>query len=267
MNKKELLEIAIKASVEAGKAIMSIYNKKRSINRKEDSSPITDADLLSNEIILKQLLITGIPVLSEEEKEVSFNERKKWKFCWIIDPIDGTKEFIKKNGEFTVNIALVESGSLILGVIYTPATQELFYTNEFKSLAYKTLLSKDCDELDNVLFKNKDIISPRLNNKNSVKVVASRSHLNEDTLSFINGLKTEFDNIELVSVGSSLKFCKVAEGIADIYPRFAPTMEWDTAAGQAICEAVGLKVIDKITGSSILYNRENLVNNYFLVSK
>ncbi|WP_394804322.1 3'(2'),5'-bisphosphate nucleotidase CysQ [Aestuariibaculum lutulentum] len=261
------LKIAITAALKAGEAILKIYNKDFSVEYKEDESPLTEADLVSNKIIVTLLQETNLPIISEENKQLPYSIRKEWKQCWIVDPIDGTKEFIKKNGEFTVNIALVENGITKLGVIYVPVTKELYYTNESKSKAYKTVFADNIEDINGVLFKEEDILKPNQEVNGIVKVVGSRSHMNEDTLNYVEGLKHNGNDIEIVSKGSSLKFCLVAEGQADVYPRFAPTMEWDTAAGQAICEAVGLKVLNQTTNEPMKYNRENLLNNYFLVTK
>ena len=261
------LQKAIKASLIAGEEILKIYNKDFKIEFKDDKSPLTEADLISNKLILRELESSNIPVISEENKQLPYDLRKKWKQCWIVDPIDGTKEFIKKNGEFTVNIALVERGITKIGVIYVPVSKELYYTNTTKTKAYKTIVSNNDEKLEDLLFLEKDRLKPEINMGSKIKVVGSRSHMNDDTVQFIENLKKEYNEVEIVSKGSSLKFCLVAEGKANVYPRFAPTMEWDTAAGQAICEAAGLKVIDQGTKQPMLYNRENLLNNCFLVTK
>lgn len=266
---KKYLDTAICASVESGKAIMKIYRKKIQVDFKNDQSPITSADLISNRIILKELSKTNIPIISEESKKTIYSERKKWELCWVVDPIDGTKEFIKQNGEFTVNICLIKKGVPLLGVIFVPAKGELYYTDEFKQFAYKSYIKDnfDGDYIDNLLFKESEKINPSFGQINTLRIVGSRSHMNQETFNYVNEQKKKYENVEIVSVGSSLKFCMVAEGKADVYPRYAPTMEWDTAAGQAICEAVGLRVIDKKTQKPIRYNRKELLNNYFLVSK
>lgn len=262
------LKTAIEASIKAGDEILKIYNKDFNIEYKKDQSPLTEADLVSNKIIVEHLETTSVPIISEENKLVPYSTRQNWDMCWIVDPIDGTKEFIKKNGEFTVNIALVKDGKTLLGIIYVPVTKELYYTNEDKSKAYKTIISTtNRKSLDRGLFQESDELRPDFKKQTTIKVVGSRSHMNDDTLNFVETLKEQYQNVEIVSKGSSLKFCLVAEGKADVYPRFAPTMEWDTAAGQAICEAVGLKVIDQGTQQPMLYNRKNLLNNYFLVTK
>ncbi|WP_034230200.1 3'(2'),5'-bisphosphate nucleotidase CysQ [Aquimarina pacifica] len=266
INDIDLLKTAIAASIEAGKEILKIYKKDFKIDYKEDQSPLTEADTASNEVIMSFLKDTGIPAISEENKQLPYADRREWNRCWIVDPIDGTKEFIKRNGEFTVNIALLENGKTLFGVIYVPVTGECYYTNENKTLAYKTIL-RDFDKTDHGLFLDRDKINKSETSAKEIKVVGSRSHMNDDTEEFVKKLKEKYEDVVMVAKGSSLKFCIVAEGLADIYPRFAPTMEWDTAAGQAICEAVGLKVLDMQTNKPMLYNRENMLNNYFLVTK
>jgi 3'(2'), 5'-bisphosphate nucleotidase len=261
---KELLEQAINASIKAGKEILKIYERDFNIQTKADESPLTEADLASNEVINSFLKETGIPIISEENKQLDYAERKSWDKCWIVDPLDGTKEFIKKNGEFTVNIALVEKGQPILGVIYVPVTKELYYGDVRQSKGWKIKVENESN-IEKLLIQENEIFPSNNKAKDIIRVVGSRSHMNDDTMAYVEGLKQEYDSVEIVSKGSSLKFCLVAEGKADVYPRFAPTMEWDTAAGQAICEAVGLSVIDKGTNSPMVYNRENLLNNYFLV--
>lgn len=244
---------------------MRIYGSENfQIESKVDDSPLTIADKNANEVIINHLLGTDIPIISEENKQLDYSERKNWKKCWIVDPLDGTKEFIKRNGEFTVNIALIEDQRPVFGVIYVPAQNVLFYGNVSEGKSYKGLI--EGGKAENFSEEKMERISPSKSGE-KIKVVGSRSHMNQDTLEFIEQLKGNYGkNVEIVSKGSSLKFCLVAEGKADIYPRFAPTMEWDTAAGQAICNAVGIKVIDKITSEEMKYNRENLLNNYFLVS-
>lgn len=261
---KELLEQAIKASVNAGMKILEIYEKDFSIETKSDESPLTEADTAANEVINSYLNKTGIPIISEENKQLDYSERKEWDKCWIVDPLDGTKEFIKRNGEFTVNIALVENGKPLFGVIYVPVTKELYVGDVNDGKAWKVVVEDDSNIINQLTEVNE--IKPSSNqNKDIIRVVGSRSHMNQDTVKFIEELKQEYEEVEIVSKGSSLKFCLVAEGKADVYPRFAPTMEWDTAAGQAICEAVGVKVVDQATRELMTYNRKNLLNNYFLV--
>lgn len=262
---KEIYKTAIKAAVRGGRRIMEIYeNEDFQVESKSDNSPLTIADNAANDIINSFLVPTRIPIISEENKQTDFNERKNWNECWIVDPLDGTKEFIKKNGEFTVNIALIKENQPVFGVIYVPAKNELYFGDVLEKKSLKGIISND-EDFDPDSSKFKEIQPSKIGKK--LKVVGSRSHMNQDTLDYIDELKNKYNKkVEIVSKGSSLKFCLVAEGEADVYPRFAPTMEWDTAAGQAICNAVGLKVIDRDAGSSMKYNRENLLNNYFLVS-
>jgi 3'(2'), 5'-bisphosphate nucleotidase len=261
---KNLLSIAIQASIDAGKAIMEVYAEKIDIEIKEDKSPLTQADKNANDVINNYLTNTRVPIISEENKQLDYSQRKDWEFCWIVDPLDGTKEFIKRNGEFTVNIALIKNGNPLLGVIYVPVSKTLYYTLEDASKSYKIDLENEDVSLD-FIFKNSIEIKPSENNNGLIRIVGSRSHLNEATKEFISKIENN-KKTEIVSKGSSLKFCLVAEGTADVYPRFAPTMEWDTAAGQAICQAVGVQVIDDNTNLPLKYNKENLLNPNFLVS-
>jgi len=262
MEFRELLNIAITASLEAGKEILKIYESEDfGIETKSDKSPLTIADIHSHNAIISHLEKTGFPVLSEEGKEISFQERKKWKKLWIVDPLDGTKEFIKRNGEFTVNIALIEDHIPILGVVYSPVLKELFFASK-EIGSFKVLVTNE--NFDEILQKAEKL--PLLSDRSIYTVVASRSHMSQETEDFIGDLEKEHGKINTISKGSSLKLCMVAEGLADCYPRFAPTMEWDTAAGQCICMYAGFEVIDWSTKQKMLYNRENLLNNWFLVN-
>tara|TARA_B100001059_G_scaffold197248_1_gene202586 strand:+ start:1616 stop:2407 length:792 start_codon:yes stop_codon:yes gene_type:complete len=260
---RELLSIAIIASVKAGEAIMKVYSNKIDVVYKEDESPLTLADKNANKIINKYLVKSKIPIISEENKILTYEERKNWKQCWIVDPLDGTKEFIKRNGEFTVNIALIKNNKPIIGVIYVPVSKTLYFTSDNASKSYKTLLKTDTIIIDEI-FNNAVQIFPTQKKNNILRIVGSRSHLNDTTKNYISKIEKK-NKTRIVSKGSSLKFCLVAEGEAEIYPRFAPTMEWDTAAGQAICEAVGVKVIDVTTNEPLKYNKQNLLNPHFLV--
>jgi len=260
----EILRIAIDASIIAGKVIMEVYEKPHFESElKEDQSPLTEADMAANKVIISSLADTAYPIISEENKNSDYNIRKNWEHCWIVDPLDGTKEFIKRNGEFTVNIALCKNGIPILGVIYVPVTRELYYADVHKKEAFKTIL--DQDHIVSKLFDATDRIYPAKTNTKLIRVMGSRSHMNQMTLDYIAALEQTYEKVEIVSKGSSLKFCLVAEGVADVYPRFAPTMEWDTAAGQAICSAVGLKVDARDTKNPLLYNKADLLNPYFIV--
>ena len=260
------LRVAIEASLKAGEAIMEVYGTSFEVEQKDDKSPITEADKKANDIINSFLAPTEIPIISEENKQTDFTIRKNWDTCWVVDPVDGTKEFIKRNGEFTVNIALLENELPVLGVIYVPASKVLYYADVASQKAYKSKLDEHDSTMHSVLERS-EILQPKPDHNKTIEVVGSRSHMNQETLDFVDNLKMQGKKVEIVSKGSSLKFCLVAEGSADVYPRFAPTMEWDTAAGQAICNAVGVKVISKETDEPLRYNKENLLNPWFLVSK
>lgn len=259
----ELLSLAIKSSLEAGKRIMEIYeNESFDVDFKSDDSPLTKADLASHEIIVAHLKETDIPILSEEGKHLPYETRKLWEKLWIVDPIDGTKEFIKKNGEFTVNIALVENQIPILGVIYVPALKELYFASKELG-SFKVENITEFSSFSEILNIAKQL--PLKTKRANFTVVASKSHLSKETEEYIEELQKEHGEVETISMGSSLKLCMVAEGTADQYPRFAPTMEWDTAAGQAICKYAGKTVYDYKSQKEMLYNRAELLNNWFLV--
>ena len=252
---EELLKIS-NISVEAGRVILDFYNKNLNITFKADESPLTQADLASHKLITDSIkkITPNIPILSEEEF-IEWDLRKKWKKYWLIDPLDGTKEFIKKNGEFTVNIALIEYNRPILGVIYAPASNELYFAKKnFGS--YKILTSKQLNTLDNA-----KKISIKINKTNKVKIIGSRSHSNPILQKWVS---KNFNDFQILQKGSSLKFCLIAEGFADIYPRFGPTSEWDIAAGHIILEEAGGK-LKSIDNKEILYNeKEDILNpNFF----
>jgi 3'(2'), 5'-bisphosphate nucleotidase len=262
------IDDVLKTAWLAGKAIIEIYEKDFNVEYKKDESPLTEADKKSHFIITKELQKYNLPILSEEGKNISYDDRKNWDLFWMVDPIDGTKEFIKKNGEFTINIALIYKNNPIFGIVYAPAIDEIYFSDENKS--FKAYLTIDKFELSNV----KQL--PINRNDNKLIIVASKSHLNDETKKFIEDIKTDKEK-EFMSKGSSLKLCMVAEGKADIYPRIAPTMEWDTAAADAIVRKAGkmtfiyneyfsinsIESMDSI--KTIVYNKEHLLNPYFLV--
>ena len=253
---RHLLEIAKRAALEAGAEIMKIYtdpSQDFGIEKKADNSPLTLADKAAHLCIMRHLQETDIPVLSEEGQHLPFSERQAWQRLWVVDPLDGTKEFIRKNGEFTVNIALVEDGNPILGVIYIPVTGILYYGVVGEGAWKETPESKE--SLPLMRKRREDLFT----------VVASRSHMNAETEAYVEEIRRLHTNVQLVSSGSSIKICLVAEGVADAYPRFAPTMEWDTAAGDAIARAAGKHVVDVQTGHPLVYNKEDLHNPWFLV--
>jgi 3'(2'), 5'-bisphosphate nucleotidase len=260
---KQLLNTAITAALEAGKAILEIYHSGDfDIEIKGDNSPLTKADTASHNVIMSYLTETNIPVLSEEGKETPYEERKDWSQLWIVDPIDGTKEFIKRNGEFTVNIALIENQKTLMGVIFVPVTGELYFSTKEMG-AFKVTVDMDNFDIETLISNGNKL--PLKREDKTFTVVASRSHMSQETETYVQEMCDIHGEVNLISKGSSLKLCMVAEGTANCYPRFAPTMEWDTAAGQAICEHAGFEVIDWSTKQGMLYNREELLNNWFLV--
>lgn len=251
----DLLKIAVTAAQLGGMEIMEVYESgDLGIEAKADESPLTLADKAAHEAIVAELEKTDLPILSEEGAKIPFEERKNWSRFWLVDPLDGTKEFIKRNGEFTVNIALIENGIPILGALYVPVTETMYLGGKGIG-AYKQIKGGKAEKM------------PTTQNLSHtpVKVVGSRSHMTEETTNFLKN----YPNHEMVSMGSSLKFMVVADGQAHFYPRFAPTMEWDTAAAQAIVEASGKRVViaknGKETPTPVSYNKKNLLNPHFLV--
>jgi 3'(2'), 5'-bisphosphate nucleotidase len=255
--------IAVEAAIAAGAEIMKIYSGSFEVTTKTDNSPLTMADENANVVINSFLEKTTIPIISEENKQTPYDIRKGWDTCWMVDPLDGTKEFIKRNGEFTVNIALIKNNKPVLGVIYVPVSKTLYYAIVSENKAYKSVLSSH--KFTDAVFKNSVEINPQNKLSKQIKIVGSRSHKSKETDAFIQNLKAEGKEISLVTKGSSLKFCLIAEGNANIYPRFAPTMEWDTAAGHAICNAVGLNVKQVYQHEELQYNKDHLLNPYFIV--
>lgn len=248
-----LLILAIQAAEEGSRAIMKVYDSGDfQEEAKGDKSPLTLADRNAHEKIASILESTGLPILSEEGRNIPYAERKDWKYFWMVDPLDGTKEFIKRNGEFTVNIALIHRTAPILGVVAVPVSHEIYYSTQGNGAYLRR------DGVDHKLEKKSGVDLQQ----EGIRVVASRSHMNEETQTFINSLR----NPQLVSAGSSLKFMLLASGKADVYPRYAPTMEWDTAAAHAIVMETGHQVTEYGKGTPLRYNKENLLNPYFLVS-
>ena len=237
---------------EAGDVIMEIYQRDFKIGYKDDNSPLTEADVASNAVIVKALTKYDLPIMSEEEKEIPYEERKDWEYYWCIDPIDGTKEFIKKNDEFTVNIALIQKDNPVLGVVYAPALNEMYFAKQGEGA-----------------FKNNQKLPLKRNRtpEISLVVVASKSHLSKETEDFLHEVAKTTQSITEHSRGSSLKLVMVAEGEADIYPRLAPTMEWDTAAADAIVRESGKMTYQFEKNKPIVYNKENLLNPSFIVKE
>ena len=246
------LEKIVDIAQEAGKAIMEIYKKDFTVEYKDDKSPLTEADTKANEIICSALekLYPSIPMMSEENQEVDFEIRKNWEYYWCIDPIDGTKEFIKKNDEFTINIALIHKNTPVLGVVFAPAIDDMYSSKKGSGA-----------------FKNGQKLPLKINKTptKTITIVASKSHLTEETKAFIDNVTSNIKNPIFISKGSSLKLVMVAEGSADIYPRLAPTMEWDTAAGSAIVLNAGFDLTKDDGKTALMYNKENLLNPHFIV--
>jgi 3'(2'), 5'-bisphosphate nucleotidase len=253
---------AIEAALAAGGAINDVYaTSDFQVEHKADQSPLTLADRKAHGIIADRLTPLGLPLLSEEGREIPFAERQHWEMFWLVDPLDGTKEFIKRNGEFTVNIALIVKGEPRLGVIYAPVAQQLY----FGIADVGAFLCDPCPaelSLDQIFRSVRKL--PILHPNRPYRVVASRNHLNAETGAFIAGHLSDKPDHELVSRGSSLKLCMIAEGSADIYPRFAPTMEWDTAAGHAVIVASGGMVTKTDCSAALSYNKVNLLNPWFI---
>lgn len=258
--KTELLDLALKAAIKAGKKTREYYDTEMTVVVKDDHSPLTRADLESNQIINDYLVRTEIPILSEENRNDPYEVRKQWTTFWLIDPLDGTKEFINKRAEYTINIALVEKGVPVLGVVYAPVLDILYFGLK-GSGSYK-LKGAEALSKSKIRKHAHEISVGKLSRK--LRIVASRSHLSDETSKFIEVLKKSKPVSEIKSIGSSLKLCIVAEGAADIYPRLGPTMEWDTAASHAVVLNAGGEVID-ISGQTLLYNKPDLHNPYFIV--
>jgi len=241
---------------DAGAAIMEIYSKPIEVEQKSDDSPLTLADRESNRIILEGLnkFYPEIPYISEETKLTLYDERKDWEYFWLIDPLDGTKEFIKRNGEFTVNIALIHKNTPVLGVVYLP-DKDIFYYAKKGDGSFKIEGSASAQKINARILKD----------KKQIVIMGSRSHGNQELEDYVNQKKNEYENVEFIPAGSSLKFTLIAEGKADIYPRLGPTMEWDTAAAHAIVLESGKQVLKYGKNEPLEYNKENLLNPWFIV--
>ena len=262
MKLSEELELAIRAALKAGEIIMEIYNSKElEVVFKGDDSPLTKADKAAHKIIVSYLGSSSLPTLSEEGSDILYDQRKYWNRFWMVDPIDGTKEFIKRNGEFTVNIALIENQKPVLGVVYAPALKDLYFAEE-KIGSFKM---EDIISIEDT-YKSERIDLTKSIYPETYTLVVSKSHMNEETQKFVDKKEQEFGKIETASFGSSLKICKVAEGSAHCYPRFGPTMEWDTAAAHAVAIFAHNNVKGINNTMNLIYNKENLLNPYFIVS-
>ena len=266
----------VKSALAAGRAILEVYESAdMQIERKADDSPLTLADRRSHETIMADIADLGLPVLSEEGRDIPFEERSRWPRMWIVDPLDGTKEFIKRNGEFTVNIALAEDGEPTMGIIYVPVMDCLYFADH-RLGSYKI---DNCRKtgVDNDLANGtigigeligKAVPLPAAPDADRpFTIMGSRSHATPELEAYVEAMRRKYSHVEFISAGSSLKICRVAEGAADVYPRLGPTMEWDTAAGQAIAVASGATVIRHDDGTPLTYNKENLLNPWFIVQR
>lgn len=254
----KLLQVALQAAVEASGAIMTIYREGFSPEFKSDGSPVTRADFASNEILSEYLEATKIPLLTEENEHASWSERRHWKLSWCVDPLDGTKEFLKRNDEFAVCIALIDEGKPVLGVIAAPVEERILIGGREIPPAIIPF-----SEIENP--GNWQFLEPKQSLNVPLVVAGSRSRHAGATLGYLNYLKQKFSDISFIQKGSALKFFDLALGYADVYPRFAPTMEWDIAAGQAIIEALGGKALYPETDRPLTYNKESLYNSSFVI--
>jgi 3'(2'), 5'-bisphosphate nucleotidase len=249
----QLIDELIAISKEAGEAILKVYHSDFDYQIKEDLSPLTKADKISHKIISNKLkeLTPEIPILSEEDSNIPFDIRSKWEKYWLVDPLDGTKEFIKRNGEFTVNIALIEKHNPVLGIIHLPVYNETYWGSN----------------IDGSYYSNEKIVKKKISvssdDSSKIRILASRSHPSKHLDLFLRMI----GNYKIINKGSSIKFCLIASGKADFYPRLGPTSEWDIAAGDAIVRFAGGFISD-LDNKPLLYNKkESLLNSYFLVSK
>jgi 3'(2'), 5'-bisphosphate nucleotidase len=275
MQYAQQLITAIRAGVEAGRAIVEVYESDFAVETKDDQSPLTLADQRSHDIIQTRLAGTGIPVISEEGKAIPYAVRKAWQSLWIVDPLDGTKEFVKRNGEFTVNIALIEKQQPVLGVVYAPIAGGLYFAStQIGAFKLTNVQSGGFDNLE--AFSMPDPLQALMDlgtrlpvgpSGNIYTIVGSRSHGTPELEAFVENKRQEKGRVEFIVAGSSLKICLVAEGAADIYPRLGPTMEWDTAAGQAVAQCAGARVYVHGTNEDLRYNREDMLNPWFIVER
>ena len=271
---------SIQASIAAGNAINAVYRSEDfGVEYKSDKSPLTLADQKSHETIMKVLTEFDMPILSEEGKDTPFAQRKDWERFWVVDPLDGTKEFIKRNGEFTVNIALIENGRPLLGTIFVPDRNTLYFAAQdlgafkLQDGPFNDILRARADSKENA----RDVLDQIINQstklpisdpqRTGLTIVGSRSHKTPELEAYVEEKRKAFGDVEFISSGSSLKICLVAEGRADVYPRLGPTMEWDTAAGQAIAEYAGASVYQHDTSKPLVYNKENLLNPWFIFQR
>lgn len=249
----------MEAAMQASATIMEVYETEFDVQHKYDESPVTLADHQADDIIRKCLFETGEYVLSEEQPPIPYDERKDLKYLWIVDPLDGTKEFIKRNGEFTVNIALIKNGHPVMGIVTAPALNKIYWAVKDGGMHFYKVENWKQDI--NEVIHTSTLVEPKIN---TVKIIGSRSHANSDTQNYVNLLKAMHPDSEIITRGSSLKLCKVATGEASFYPRFSPINEWDIAAGTALVEISGGQVLDAATRKPVMFNKENLLQPPFI---
>ncbi len=266
--KEDLLQLAVSATLAAGAKILEVYDSDDfDVSVKGDGSPLTRADRLAHDAIVRGLAASGLPVLSEEGRSIAYEERKGWNSFWMVDPLDGTKEFVKRNGEFTVNVALIEAGAPALGVVYAPARKVLYVGRAGGES--RVVRNQSPGDVSLAELEARADVLPLPRGNRVFQVVGSRSHGSEETAAYVEGLRKEHPDLEMLGIGSSLKLCMVAEGAADVYPRFAPTMEWDTAAAHAVVLGAGKRVLEWRAGEGaqgpVVYNKADLLNPWFIV--
>jgi 3'(2'), 5'-bisphosphate nucleotidase len=263
-----LLHTAIIAAISAGLRALEIYNLDFTVETKSDDSPLTQADRDAHKIIVSCLQTFDLPVLSEEGRDIAYDERRGWERFWMVDPLDGTKEFVKKNGEFTINIALIHEQRPVLGVVYVPVLHRLFFASAGMGafccdiLDAPTVLNASMDDF----LRSSRRLSVGTTVDRPYTIVGSRSHATPELEAYVAEKRRQHDIVDFISAGSSLKFCLVAEGKADVYPRMGPTMEWDTAAGHVVAEQAGAVILRADNGLPMVYNKPNLLNPWFIVT-
>jgi 3'(2'), 5'-bisphosphate nucleotidase len=266
---------SIQLALAAGKAVLDVYQSDFEVEVKADQSPLTLADRQSHAIIKSGLIRHGFPIISEEGRDIPYHERRQWDTVWIVDPLDGTKEFVKRNGEFTVNIALIRDAYPVLGVVYAPVPDVLYFASReigaYKAIQASQWVGSKRDQrnspqrwFDAVIPLSRRLPDDQPQSR-PYTIVGSRSHAGPELSAFVERKRAQQGNLEFIQAGSSLKICLVAEGAADIYPRLGPTMEWDTAAGQAVAECAGAGVCVYESRQRLHYNKENLLNPWFVV--
>jgi 3'(2'), 5'-bisphosphate nucleotidase len=275
-NRSNWLVTATASALAAGRAILEVYESPdMGVQKKADDSPLTLADRRAHDIIMVGIGGFGIPVLSEEGRNIPFAERSQWPRMWIVDPLDGTKEFIKRNGEFTVNIALAEAGIPTMGIIYVPVADTLYFSDlelgafKIDSCQAAGIHEENASGMDNLesLVEYASRLPLEKDKDRPFTIMGSRSHATPELEAYVEAMRRKHDRVDFISAGSSLKICRVAEGGADVYPRLGPTMEWDTAAGQAIAVASGARVVCHDDGKPLAYNKEDLLNPWFIVER